>query len=98
MMYILTEAEYDALVAKQKADRRIGWLTKKQLQKLCTEIADTMPVVWGWGGPDPKPWGCMITVENADRADPDDYPDTEWYCDKCPVHSICEYDEKRHSK
>lgn len=76
-MYILTEAEYRDLKAQQQ--RELGLSTKK-LQELCTKIANTMPVKWGWGEPDPKPWGCMLTAKNEGE---------EWYCDQCPVQSIC---------
>ena len=56
MQYILTQEEMDEL---KKAKQRSFDVTTKQLQKLCTKIANEMPVVWGWGGPDPKPWGCI---------------------------------------
>lgn len=77
MMYILTQEEFDALKAVQKTERLEN---TKKIQVLCTKIADTMPVKWGWGGPDPKPWGCFITREQEGE---------EWYCDKCPVQTIC---------
>lgn len=86
MMYILTEQEYQAL-----KDARTARETKatKATQRLMTKIADELPVKWGWGGPDPKPWGCIITAEARGE---------EWYCDTCPVESICEYDYKEFSK
>jgi hypothetical protein len=75
MQYILSQEEYNALQSKRKEDLR---LSQKKLQTLCTKIADTMPVKWGWGQPDdPKPWGCYLSK------------DYEWYCDKCPVTDIC---------
>lgn len=81
MQYILTQEEYDALkLAKAEAIT----LSRSKLQKLCTKIADTMPVKWGWGEPDPKPWGCIITAKANDD---------EWYCDKCPVQDICPADK-----
>jgi len=78
MQYILTQEEFDELnkVKQHKFD-----VTTKQLQKLCTKIANEMPVTWGWGGPDPKPWGCIHTRLEDDNE--------EWYCDECPVKSIC---------
>ena len=91
MMYILTQAEYDEL--KQKAAQPKPWrpdITTKQLQKLCSEIADTMPVNWGWNGPDPKPWGCIITRYKEEG--------TEWYCDTCPVQALCPHEDKEYSK
>jgi hypothetical protein len=83
VQYILTQAEYDELrtTKQQQFD-----ISQKQLQKLCTQIANEMPIVWGWGGEDPKPWGCII-----DESD-------EWYCDQCPVQSICPEHRKRWSK
>lgn len=86
MMYILTQEEYVEL--KQAKSEKIQ-MSKKKLQTLCTKIANEMPVNWGWGGPDPKPWGCIHT-EN------DEYD--EWYCDKCPVQEICPEEWKNWSK
>ena len=74
MQYILTQEEFDALNAKREL--RIKCLNT-ELQTLCTKIANEMPIVWGWGGDDPKPWGCVMTDEH------------EWYCDQCPVQTIC---------
>ena len=76
MQYILSKEEYDALV-KQAHEKDHIKLTRDELQALCTEISDTMPVNWGWGGPDPKPWGCIHSEKD------------EWYCDSCPVQKIC---------
>lgn len=42
MQYLLTQEEYDALRARQQHE-----ISTKKLQKLCTKIADTMPVKWG---------------------------------------------------
>jgi hypothetical protein len=85
MQYILTEEEYKALKSNSKL---LNGVTEKQLQTLCTKIADEMPVKWGWGGPDPKPWGCIKSVEDGD----------EWYCDSCPVQDICPEPYKEWSK
>ena len=74
MQYILTQEEYDALKSAQVTSLK---LSKQKLQKLCTKIADTMPVVWGWGENDPRPWGCIHSEED------------EWHCDQCPVKDIC---------
>ena len=41
MQYILTQEEYDALRKQQALD--LG-MKRDQLQRLCTRIADTMPV------------------------------------------------------
>jgi hypothetical protein len=85
MQYILTEEEYKALISKQ--EKQLNLSTAK-LQKLCTKICNEMPVKWGWGGPDPKPWGCIIDHELDD----------EWYCDMCPVQEICPSPRKSYSK
>lgn len=86
-MYILTQEEYDALKKEQKHSLDIS---KKKLQKLCTNIANAMPVVWGWNGLDPKPWGCILQEDKDHEED--------WCCDKCPVTEICPNDNKEWSK
>lgn len=83
MMYILTEQEYNDL--KKTKDLKITKQTK-DLQELCTKIAETMPVDWGWGDRTPKPWGCILSQKD------------EWYCDSCPVTSICPNPYKSWSK
>ncbi len=94
MQYTLSEDEFKQLKAAASLGERFRdktpvSLTSKQLQKLCTEIADTMPIKWSWGGADPKPWGCIITeVESGN----------EWYCDECPVQKICPNLSKEYSK
>ena len=83
MQYVLTQEEYDELRAKQTLD--LG-MQKDRLQTLCTLIADTMPVKWGWSkDEEPKPWGCVLTAAK--------YHD-EWYCDSCPVQDICPADKE----
>jgi len=73
MQYVLTQAEYDDLVRKQKLDLK---LKKQELQKLCTQIADTMPVSVKWyNDGKPTPWGCILTPEGEPK-------DEELYCDK----------------
>jgi hypothetical protein len=91
MQYILTQEEYDKLRSQQKLAID---LNKKKLQTLCTKIANEMPVKWGWGGPDPKPWGCII---HEDDTDPENYSNFG-YCDHCPVQEICPYTGKEYSK
>jgi endonuclease III len=85
MQYILSEEEYTALKAAAQARLK---LNTKNLQGLCTKIADTMPIRWTWGDgkENPKPWGCILTKKN------------EWYCDQCPVQEICPYVSKHYSK
>jgi len=83
MQYLLTQEEYNALCYKQKHEIK---MSKDKLQKLCTEIANTMPVKWGWSeGEEAKPWGCILTNK-------------QWYCDSCPVQEICPNDNKDWSK
>jgi len=91
MQYLLSEEEYELLkkVQQYKID-----LSKKKLQKLCTEICDTMPVQWGWGNKkdDPeylKPWRCILTVKKEAEQSGDTYYHDDWFCDKCPVQDIC---------
>lgn len=88
MQYIFTEEEFAAIKNRQTYEIQ---LSKKKLQKLCTEIADTMPIKWTWGSgkENPKPWGCIITQAAKGQ---------EWYCDDCPVQSICPNEYKEHSK
>jgi hypothetical protein len=86
MQYILSEEEYAALKAVQSTQLKLG---QKKLQTLCSKICDTMPVHWGWGGPDPKPWSCILTRSP---------PDQDWYCDKCPVTEICPHPCKEWSQ
>ena len=97
MQYILSEDEYKQLKAAASLgsrfhDKTAVPLTSKQLQQLCTEIADTMPIKWSWDNqnvPNPKPWGCIITEENSGH---------EWYCDECPVLKLCPHQHKEFSK
>lgn len=84
MQYLLTQEEYDALRARQQHEIK---LSQAKLQKLCTKIADTMPVKWGWSkDEEAKPWGCILTEKH------------EHYCDKCPVQEICPEPDKEWSK
>jgi hypothetical protein len=84
-MYLLTQEELDDLKRQRREEIH---LSKSKLQKLCTKIADTMPIVWGWGEPkdEPRPWGCIKSKEY------------EWYCDQCPVQEICPLEYKHWSK
>jgi hypothetical protein len=96
MQYILTEEEYAKLkraadVGNKLEGRVSVGLSSVKLQKLCTLIANEMPVVWGWGNaPDPKPWGCVLTKPKRERE--------EWVCDKCPVQDLCPHPGKPYSK
>ena len=83
MQYLLTQEEYDALRARQQHEIE---LSTKKLQTLCTKIADTMPVKWGWSkDEEAKPWGCVLTAAKNNE---------EWYCDSCPVQDICPADKE----
>ena len=85
MQYLLTQTEYDSLLAGN--EQRLK-LADKKLQTLCTKIADEMPVKWeGWQGkPIIEPWGCILTKGH------------EWYCDNCPVREICPNQHKTYSQ
>jgi hypothetical protein len=85
MQYILTQEEYDALRTEQALNLEIK---RDQLQKLCTRIADNMPVSVKWldNGRNPQPWGCILSVDH------------EHYCDHCPVQDICPSDRMEWSK
>lgn len=83
MQYILSEEEYNEL--KHKATENINKAVKWN-QELCTKIADEMPVIWGWGGNDYKPWGCILSQSS------------KGYCDECPVQDVCPNERKEWSK
>lgn len=61
MQYILTQEEYDELIANQKKPHEKTYvdLTEKQLQKLCTKICDTHVLTTGWRKG--EVWGCILT-------------------------------------
>jgi hypothetical protein len=84
MQYILSQEEYDELRAKQRLD--IG-MQRSKLQKLCTKVADTMPVSVKWINQcKPEPWGCILTAK------------FDHCCDECPVQEICPHEHKEWSK
>ena len=87
MQYILTEQEYGELLARANEEPLVN-ITKKQLQALCTKIANEMPITLNWGPwkEKPTPWGCIHTAEG------------EWYCDSCPVQKICPEENMSWSK
>ena len=84
MQYLLTQDEYDELVARaQTAEQQAEAI----LFNLCKEVADHKPVVWGWSRhEEPKPWGCIESRPG------------EWHCDSCPVRNVCPNDCKQWSK
>lgn len=84
MQYILTEEEYQALL---NANTAFAKKHEETLQKLCTMVADHMPVKKPWDKKAaPQPWGCLLTMKG------------EWYCDECPVSDYCPYPYKEYSK
>lgn len=94
MQYILTEEEFTDLQKKASANLNSTMPSKKELQKFCTMIANTVPVKSGWYKD--KIWGCIITKENSNPEDEDYEP--EWYCDECPAREVCPYEYKTWSK
>lgn len=80
MMYILTEEEY-----KKLRDRPVLGIDKKQLQTLCTDICNAMPVKVDWMDTI-EPWQCILTTSG------------DHYCDECPVKLICPHPYKEWSK
>jgi len=74
MQYLLSEEEYKAL---KDAPELVRVQQRDMLQKLCTMVANHMPVERGGGAEELwKPWGCVLTHHR-------------WYCDKCPVIKEC---------
>ncbi len=84
MQYILSEEEYNNLTEKKES---AILLEKNKLQKLCTEIAITMPLTIRHDKKEVRPWGCILDKEHD-----------SWYCDQCPVRIICPNDHKKISK
>ena len=85
MQYLLTQEEYNKLQNEAARGRELP--SDKELQELCTEIADTMPVLLSWRpAEEPSPWGCIMTTKSTE------------YCDHRPVKTICPNKEKKYSK
>jgi hypothetical protein len=86
MQYILSEEEYKEL--HRQANRpQLVTISKTKLQALCIKIADEMPIPIPWDRTaPPEAWGCILTHKG------------EWYCDQCPVQTICPHDNKEWSK
>jgi hypothetical protein len=91
MQYLLSEAEYKALLkAKDEAEKAV----KNKVQELCTMVADHMPVGphdWQQKDAQPEPWGCIITRSKMENT-------YEGYCDECPVQKLCPCGFKNWSK
>lgn len=84
MQYILTEEEYEDLT--NRAAFGDHFPSVAMLQKVCTRIANEMPImVKSWPSRGFIPWGCAID-------------ELDWVCDHCPVIDICPYESKHFSK
>jgi hypothetical protein len=84
MQYILDESEMEEIRKLRKDVKHLP--TVEELQKMCTKIADEWPISNYWDDENSlSPWRCMIT-ERANGH--------EWYCDNCPVQSICPETDK----
>lgn len=84
MQRLLTEDEYQGLV---RAPQQFLDQQRAIIQKLCTKIADEVPIKPSWAGEvPPKPWGCILTVEY------------EHYCDECPAQKMCPHPRKNWSQ
>lgn len=85
MQYILDEVEMEEIRELRAKMQKLPSIIN--LQKMCTKIANEWAVWRGWEGKsDPTPWGCVITYDEG------------WYCDNCPVRSICPKEYKPLSK
>lgn len=86
MQYILSEEEYRALTAAQRA----GKLEQtEKLQAFCTLAAQHIPIVRDWDSDKtPRPWGCILGPRQQNPG----------YCDDCPVEEICPLVGKEFSK
>ena len=87
MQYILTQDEYDEL---RRAQDVLATDKKADLQKLCTDAANHIPVSPPWAQQStPEPWGCILNEGVRIRAA---------YCDHCPARHVCPYDYKEWSQ
>lgn len=93
MQYLLSEREYKALVKRgDSAEQEV----EDTLQKLCTMVADHMPIhiPKRYGTTDgeyklgvTEPWGCILSETEH-----------EHYCDGCQVREVCPTEFKEWSK
>ena len=87
MQYILTQAEYDDLC---RAQFRLTTARESELQRLCTDAANHIPITRGWAPNDPSaPWGCILDESSPNHCG---------YCDDCPARRICPHDKKEWSQ
>lgn len=87
MQYILTEEEYKQLKSIQQYHIDVS---KMRLQKLCSKIANEMPIKF-WGRKEAEPWRCCLEEYVPEDGCPG-------YCDECPVQDICPREDKEWSK
>lgn len=87
MQYLLSQEEFDELNTKREHEIQ---LSQKKLQKLCSTIANEMPILF-WINKEATPWGCGLDPKDEDDHD-------EFYCDECPVQDICPNDHKHWSQ
>lgn len=87
MQYLLTSDEYEKLQAKVKEAKKAP--NTKDLQEVCTLLADTFILTEGWRKG--HIWGCIITEAAKNDGG-------EWYCDECPAQKVCPYPHKEWSK
>lgn len=81
MQILLTEVEYNDLLAKKK--ERLA-TNNQELQQICTLAAKHIPVDCDWSDDEkPRPWGCILDKDN-----------NPGYCDDCPVSAICPNDKE----
>lgn len=83
MQYLLTAEEYQTLLNRKEIYTR---QQAEELQKFCTLVADTMPIVTWMNDRKPTPWTCILTTKS------------EWYCDECPARKVCPHPSKEWSK
>lgn len=87
MQYILTQQEYDDL---RRAKGVLETAEKNELQKLCTDAANHIPIMRDWApNQPPAPWGCILDESS---------PNHGGYCDDCPAQAICPHDGKEFSQ
>lgn len=85
MQYVLTQEELDAL---RGAAAKVQLEERDKVQKLCTLVAEHMPVPMPWSPESPpRPMGCILLRSHQSG-----------YCDNCPVKADCPHPHKKWSK
>ena len=86
MQYILTQAEYDEL---RRAQGVLTTNSKAELQKLCNDAANHIPITRHWAPNEPPaPWGWCIDKSSQNYGG---------YCENCPAQKLCPHDFKEWS-